>query len=229
MNFANNYFYHIYNRGVDSRVIFNEEKDYSRFVHCLYEFNDKKAAVNYNWMVKKQGILNSDKKRPRELLVNILCFCLMPNHFHLIIEQIVDGGITKFMRKLGTGYTMYFNEKNKRSGGLFQGKFKSIIIDNEEYLLHLSRYIHLNPVGIVMPDWKEKGIKDQCKVIDFLNNYRWYSFMDYIGVKNFPSITKRDLIQGYFKQERDYSDFVYKFLTKDSVSDFSLIQDFLFD
>ena len=134
IKYVNNYFYHIYNRGIDGRDIFNEEKDYLRFIHCLYEFNDKRPALPYRWLFKKEEVLN--KKNPGELLVNILCFCLMPNHFHLILQQIIEGGITKFMRKLGTGYTMYFNEKYERSGVLFQSKFKSILIETDEYFLH---------------------------------------------------------------------------------------------
>jgi putative transposase len=114
--------------------------------------------------------------------------------------QVKDGGITKFMRKLGTGYTMYFNEKNKRTGVLFQGKFKAILIDNDEYLAHLSRYIHINPLEISNSN---------------LNNYRWSSYLDYIGIKNFPSVINKKIIGGLFPKGTDYRDFVSQFVSGD--------------
>jgi putative transposase len=211
--YVTNHFYHIYNRGTDGRNIFNEERDYLRFIHCLYEFNDQNPALPYGWLLKKQEAFN--KKNPRQLIVNILCFCFMPNHFHLILQQIVDGGITKFMRKLGTGYTMFFNEKYARSGVLFQGKFKSILVETDEYLLHLSRYIHLNPVELIEPDWKEKGLGNLNKTKSFLKKYRWSSFIDYLGIKNSPSVTRRDFLLDYFKEPRGYEGFVFDFLKED--------------
>ncbi len=96
------------------------------------------------------------------MLVEILCFCLMPNHFYLILKQLIEGGILLFMQKLA-GYVYYFNLKFKRIRSLFQGKFKAIEIDNENYLLHLSRYQHLNPLELIEPDWKEDGIKNLKK------------------------------------------------------------------
>jgi len=209
IEFVNYHFYHIYNRGVDKRKIFEEEQDYVRFIHSLFEFNDRYPALPFSQVYKK------GRKRERELLVNIICFCLMPNHFHLILEQLVEGGITKFMQKLGTGYTMYFNEKYKRSGALFESRFKAILIENDEYLLHLSRYIHLNPVELKEIHWKEKGIKDFNKVRDFLEGYRWSSFLDYIKIKNFPSVIKKDFLLNYFKKSEDYKKFIYEFMKED--------------
>ena len=223
VKFVNNYFYHIYNRGVDSRNIFNKDEDYLRFIHCLYEFNDQRPALPHNWLLKKEDIL--DTQRPRKLLVNILCFCLMPNHFHLILHQITAGGITRFMRKLGTGYTMYFNEKYERSGVLFQGKFKAILVENDEYLLHLSRYIHLNSIELIDSDWKQVGIKNWNRARGFLQEYRWSSFPDYVGIRNFPSVTKRDLMQRHFPQLDGYKNFVFTFLEKDILQ----IKDFLLE
>lgn len=214
--FITNYFYHIYNRGVDGRRIFQEEKDYLRFIHCLHEFNDKSPALPYSQTFEKNKILK--RNGLRDILVKILCFCLMPNHFHLILQQIINNGITKFMRKLGTGYTMYFNEKNARSGVLFQGKFKSILVETDEYLLHLSRYIHLNPVEMIEPNWKERGIQNWEEARNFLERYRWSSFPDYLGFKNFSSVTERDFLKGYFSEEKGYKNFVYGFLAKDLIS-----------
>jgi len=118
------------------------------------------------------------------------------------------------MQKLG-GYVYSFNLKYKRVGPLFQGKFKAIQIENENYLLHLSRYQHLNPVELIEPNWKEEGIKNWKKVSQFLESYRWSSFPDYIGKKNFPSVTQRELINTYFKKPEDYKKFITEFLLED--------------
>ncbi|MFZ2970979.1 MAG: transposase [Minisyncoccia bacterium] len=145
-----NVFYHIYNRGVDKRVVFEDEEDHIRFINRLLEYNQ-----------------NSEKE---PLFVDVVCFCLMPNHFHLVLRPIVENGITDFMRRISTGYAMYFNRKYQRKGVLFESNFKSILVENEEYLKHLSRYIHLNPKEIVSREHSIAG-----KVLpssEILNKYR---------------------------------------------------------
>ena len=149
----------------------------------------------------------------------------MPNHFHLILEQLVENGIRAFMQKLGTGYAYYFNLKYERVGPLFQGRFKAIQVEDENYLLHLSRYQHINPVELIELDWEEKGIKDWKKANKFLENYRWSSYPDYIGKKNFPSVTNRELINFYFKTPGEYKKFVSDWLVKD----FEKIEDLVLD
>lgn len=208
-------FYHVYNRGVDKREIFQDQEDYLRFIHDLYEFNDEHPALPYKWLKKKREEFGLQPDRTP--IVNILCFCLMPNHFHLLIQPLKESGMTQFMRKLGTGYTMYFNTKYKRSGVLFQGKFKSILIKNERYFLHLTRYIHLNPLDLFQPNWREKGIKDLNKAKAFLQKYRWSSFMDYIGKKNFPSVISQNLIHSLYpdKDKYKYKQFVLDYVKTD--------------
>jgi putative transposase len=195
--------YHVYNRGVDKRKTFMNDKDYLRFVHDLYEFNDEAPAENIFYKASslhsyEVGLRKSEKKQ-RKLLVEILIFCLMPNHFHLMLRQLVDGGITEFMRKLGTGYTNYFNQKHERSGVLFQGKFKAIHITKQNHFIHLPLYIHLNPVGLIAPKWQEKRNKDARKIMHFLDNYRWSSYQDYSGKRNFPSVTQRAFLNDFFE------------------------------
>src|SRR3989338_10441959 len=141
--FATGEFYHIYNRGVDKRNIFEDPEDFWRFLESMKEFNREDAigslyAIN-NDKEKFRGSASKNKK-----LVNFVAYCLNQNHYHFILEPLVEGGIQKFMHKLSTGYTMYFNDKNKRAGSLFQGRYKSIHIDSNEYLLHLSVYVNLN-------------------------------------------------------------------------------------
>ena len=220
----NNNYYHIYNRGIDKRIVFLDKQDYYRFVHCLYEFNDTAATINLNYKFghnsfSDDDILNCDLvgEKNREKLVEVLCFCFMPNHYHLLVKQLVDGGISKFMLKVGTGYVLYFNQKYKRTGRLFEGPFKCINIDTDEYLLHLSRYIHLNPVEIVDTGWKDKGISNWQEVDDFLDNYRWSSYLDYVGKKSFPSVTDRDLILEIMGGYEKYKEFVTLYTQKDIV------------
>mgnify|MGYP001592290554 FL=1 len=209
--------YHILSRGVDKRKIFLEEEDYLRFVHDLFEFNDREAALNIGYFFKNQYIdLRSryigEKRQKRKFLVKILIFCLMPNHYHLLLTPIVEGGITKFMRKLNIGYAKYFNQKYERVGALFQGRYKSIHIQNDSHFIHLPYYIHLNPLDLKFPEWRGGEIKNYKGAIKFLENYRWSSFLDYIGKKNFPSITQRDLLLEFFEGPENYKKETIKWL-----------------
>lgn len=214
VQFANDYFYHIYNRGTDKRNIFLDEKDYSRFIHCLFEFNDSEAIINSRLRFNYRGE-TSIIKRVRDKLVDIVSFCLMPNHFHLILKQLQENGIAKFMQKVGTGYTMYFNKKQNRSGSLFQGVFKAILIDKDEYFLPLNGYIHSNPVELIEPNWKQEKIKNWEKVDDFLQRYRWSSHLDYVGIKNFPSVINKEFLLNYFDDKKDYSQYLKSYLVGD--------------
>lgn len=192
--FDNDHIYHIYNRGVEKRDIFLAPNDFRRFIVNLYEFNDIAPALNFGRHLSLQPIevrLQSVRKR---LLVEILAFCLMPNHYHLMLRQLAENGITMFMRKLGTGYTNYFNLKYKRVGPLFQGKFKTVLLEREQHFQHLPHYIHLNPLDLIMPEWREGHIKDIKKAMNFLKTYRWSSMMDYLGTENFPTVTSRDFL-----------------------------------
>jgi putative transposase len=130
-------------------------------------------------------------------LVEILAFVLMPNHFHLILKQKKTDGIAKFMQKIGTGYTMYFNKKYERVGSLFQGKFKAVLIENEAHYIHLPSYIHLNPIELMNYRGSTSiGVVEKMK---FLENYQWSSYPDYIGKKNFPGLTSRNLYLDFFQ------------------------------
>ena len=140
---SNSEFYHIYNRGVEKREIFSDKNDFLHFLDGLKEFNRPETigSLYENSFRKNKGdLLGSSASK----LVDIVAYCLNPNHFHLILKQNSDKGIEKFMHKLGTSYTKYFNNKNKRTGSLLQGRFKSKHIDNNEYLLYLSAYVNLN-------------------------------------------------------------------------------------
>jgi len=138
--FAKQEFYHIYNRGVDKRDIFMDSDDLYRFLKSMNDFNVQDPIGSIYEHSFKLGSPTPKLKK----LVNFVAYCLNQNHYHFILEPLVDNGIQKFMHKLSTGYTNYFNEKYKRSGSLFQGGYKAIHINSNEYLLHASVYINLN-------------------------------------------------------------------------------------
>jgi putative transposase len=193
--------YHVLSRGVDKRRIFMDNKDYFRFIHDLFEFNDEAPAVN---TFRKMNDIVSRYNKSRKLLVDILAFCLMPNHYHLFLESRGEGGVSKFMRKLNVGYAKYFNQKYKRTGTLFEGRYKSIRITSQAHFIHLPYYIHLNPLDLFAPEWRERKLKDYKKSLNFLSSYRWSSHLDYLGKKNFPSLTSRDFLFEIFGGEKGY-------------------------
>lgn len=174
-------FWHIVNRGVDKRDVFLEEKDYVRFVHDMYVFNDAKS-VNPNHR------FNAIAQTDREQLVDIHAWCLMSNHYHMLVSEKHDGGMSTFMRKLNMGYAKYFNEKYDRSGYLWQGVYRKRQVATESHMLWVPYYIHLNPLDLTVPDWRNGKIIDLPRSMKVLNDYRWSSFLDYQGVVNFPSI-----------------------------------------
>jgi len=193
---VDNEIYHIILRGVGDSLIFKDESDYYRGVFSIYEFNTTKP-IEIRWQrekrktIKKHGGETIDT---RDRFVDILVFCFMPNHIHLLVKQLKNNGITKFMKKVGTGYATYFNKKYNRKGHLFQGRFQAVRVKDDNQLRTVFVYIHSNPVSLIETNWKENGIKNFKKVIKFLENYKWSSYSDYIGGKAFPSVTNRDLI-----------------------------------
>jgi len=212
--------YHVLSRGVDKRRIFLDDKDYLRFVHDLFEFNDQEPADNVFYHFQKlqnnpnviaRRYIEFDRK-PRKFLVNILAFCLMPNHYHLVLMPKVENSISKFMKKLNMGYARYFNERYQRKGTLFEGRYKSIIIKDETHFIHLPYYIHLNPLDKISPEWRSREINNYSKAIKFLENYRWSSHLDYLGIKNFPSVTQREFLNEFFGGEKEYRKDIYKWL-----------------
>ncbi|MFA7714621.1 MAG: transposase [Candidatus Paceibacterota bacterium] len=203
--FINGEVYHIYNRGVDKRVVFSNDSDHFRFIASLLEFN-KKEPVKIRYCKNRFGLAEHPESEYTgetrvEKLVEVLAFCLMPNHYHLILRQITDGGISLYMQKNGNGYTGYFNKKYGREGmgSLFQGKFKAVHVAENDQLLNLVIYVLTNPISIFEPGWKEKGSSSASEAINFLNSYRWSSYLDYIGVNNFPSVIDKEFLLNVFE------------------------------
>lgn len=194
---VNNEIYHIVLRGVEDSLIFKDENDYYRGIFSLYEFNTTIPIEIRKQRERRKKIKASGEQfsaDSRDMLVEILAFYFMPNHIHLLVRQLKDNGITQFMRKFGAGYVAYFNKKYNRKGHLFQGRFKAVHIKTDEQLKIVFAYIHTNGISLIEPGWKEKGIKNLEEVIKFLENYKWSSYPDYIGKKNFPSVTSRDFL-----------------------------------
>lgn len=194
--------YHIYNRGIDRREIFSNQSDIGRFFQSMLEFNTLEPIGSiYQNSFKNHSLggstskLNSKLKSPKDKkLVEFIAYCVNPNHYHFMVQQVAERGIEKFMHRLATGYTMYFNEKEKRSGSLFQGVFKSIHIDSNEYLLHLSAYVNLN-------DRVHQLGGEPSKLVESVS-----SWGEYMG-KNSAGICDKDIILGQFKNVDSYKKF----------------------
>lgn len=213
--FVNDGIYHVVTRGVEKRQIFMNESDYYRAIFSLYEFNDKNPTVirdrrRTRLYAKKTGKENFSSAR--ELLVEILAFCLMPNHLHLLLRQLESGGISNFMKKFGAGYAAYFNKRHDRVGHLFQGRFRAVSVDSIRQLKNTFVYINVNPTELVEVGWKEKGIREPEKVVKFLENYKWSSYSDYVGNKNFPSLTSRNFILETLGGEENCKNFVEEWI-----------------
>jgi putative transposase len=211
--FINDEIYHIFNRGIEKRDIFIDESDYYRFIFSLYECNDLNYVVMRNRIgerrmrsrIGKGATFASLSNSKRGLLVEVIVFTLMPNHYHLIVRQLRAGGISLFMKKLSNSYTGYFNGKHERTGmgGLFQGRFKAVHVEGNNQFMHLVEYVFSNPVELADSDWKIRGAKDPKKAIEFLNDYKWSSYLDSIGSKNFPSVTEREFLWKVFSGSKD--------------------------
>jgi putative transposase len=177
--------YHIYNRGAHKQNIFTCEADYIRFLTLLFVTNDSASLEMRRLLQKYRGLSSGvvfEQEKPEKSLVDILAYSLMPNHFHLVLRQKVDGGITKFLKKVFTGYSMYFNTKYDHSGTLFQGPFKSKHVDSEPYFRYIFSYVHLNPLSLIEPGWEDIGIKNKDAARDFMNQYPYSSYGDYVGL-----------------------------------------------
>ncbi len=207
--------YHVLNRGVDKRQIFMDKQDHLRFIHDLYEFNSQERTELNFYKFRDYGTnvqIPKTIKKTRKLLVDILVFCLMPNHYHLMLSPRTKNGIPQFMKKLNAGYAKYFNQKYDRVGALFQGRYKKILVTNDTHFLHLPFYIHFNPLDLSYPEWRDNKISDQKGALEFLKSYRWSSHLDYLGIKNFPSVLNMRHLREILGNSGDYKKLVENYL-----------------
>lgn len=204
IQFVNGEFYHIVKRGVEEREIFLDNEDRFRFVNSLLVCNDKMPTPWQSrsfWHQRAPDSLSRGDYRPKIPLVEIHAFALMPNHFHLLVRQLLENGIVLLMQKLG-GYSYYLNKKYERVGTLFQDRYKTIHIETQKHLKNNFVYIHTNPIALIESEWKNWKAENSQKIIKFLEEeYCWSSYWDYIGKKNFLSSIERDFFLKLFNGE----------------------------
>lgn len=191
IQFTNEEYYHIFNRGTDKREVISDNYDLKRFLQSLDEFNTVEpiGSIYENSFIDDK--IKKEKKKYK--LVNFVAYCVNPNHYHLILEQLIDGGISKFTQRFGSGYTQYYNQKYQRSGVLFQGPFKAVHIDSNEYLLHLSAYVNLNDKVHQLGSSRAKLSKS--------------SWGEYTG-ESLENFCGKSVILDQFKNKQEYKEFV---------------------
>lgn len=210
ISFVPREYYHIYNRGNSKQKIFHDKEDYMHFVGLLYVCNQNGNFKSDN-LAKNQGLFSVEIN---DQIVQIGAYCLMPNHFHILITTSEDDAISKFMLKLTTAYVMYYNKKYKRTGSLFEGKFKAEHVSNDRYLKYLFSYIHLNPVKLIDSKWKEKGIRDKSKAIKYLQEYSFSSYLDYFGENRVQNkVLGIEAFPDYFSQYKDLFNDIVEWLS----------------
>ncbi len=208
VSFALGEFYHLYNRGNSKQRIFHDAQDYLTFMTLLYLCNQT--------MQVRLGSRYGDPfgKRDSEPLVAIGSYVLMPNHFHILATEKTEGGISKFMQKVSTGYVMYYNQKYKRTGSLFEGKFKSQYLSTDKYLKYIFSYIHLNPIKLIQKDWKDTGIKDKTKALEYLKNYQYSSYAEFVGIdRTFKCIIDKSAFPEYFPSSKQFNKEILEWLS----------------
>jgi putative transposase len=197
--FVVNNYYHVYNRGSEKRSIFQDERDYNKFLHRVKETSNKYA-------------------------IDILCYCLMPNHFHFLIKQNTDISITTFMNALQLGHAKYFNTRYSRVGPLFQGRFKAKLIESESYLLQLSAYIHKNPISFLLDSGNTRDSRNLIQ--QKLRTYPYSSYPEYLNPQS-DSVSKPSTILSYFSHELPHLS--YKAFVENFVPNYEEIATFVLD
>lgn len=214
IDFSIGEFYHLYNRGTDKRDIFTTQNDYNRFVVLLYLCNSNEPVDIDHKLREGRSFPELLQVDRGEQIVNIGGYCLMPNHFHILVREKQENGISQFMKKISTAYSMYFNTKHKRSGALFEGRFKAKHADNDEYLKYLFSYIHLNPVKLIDPHWKKNGIIDRNKAKKYLREHVYSSYLDYVGEhRKEKNILTKKSFPDYFENFKEFENFVDEWLS----------------
>lgn len=194
-------YYHLFNRGINRQTIFSGVRDYSRVVGTMEFYSFAKPPIRFSKFLlldnERKNQLWSELRQKNDKLLELIAFCFMPNHFHFLVRPKKDNGISKFMANFQNSYVRYFNTKHGKIGPIFQGQFKAIRIETEEQLLHLSRYIHLNPYSSYV-----------LKKVGDLENYQWSSLPEYLGILT-STICNKEIILSNFKKSGGYKRFVF--------------------
>lgn len=206
-SFVGGEYYHLYNRGIDKKVIFLDKEDYTHFLYLMYVCNTTKSI--------KIRDLGKNFERG-ETVVYIGAYCLMPNHFHILLRTKNENGVSKYMRKLLTAYAMYFNKKYSRTGRLFANTFKSSHVNSDIYFKYIYAYIHLNPAKLIDKNWKDKRSKPKTELLEFIFEYPYSSLSEYykdIERKNKNHITDLTSFPNYFVNLLEHKKELFDWLT----------------
>lgn len=198
--YVENGIYHIYNRGVEKRTIFESGKDYIHFLFLLKSYLTDPDLLDFDTLPRHLRIKLADSTLYKR--IKLLAFCLMPNHFHFIVQQTDARAVEELMRKISNGYVRYFNDKYKRVGTLFQGRYKAVLVTRDEQLMHLSRYIHGNPLEILNNNFEK------------LEKYSFSSYPYYLGYKKALWLSIKEILS-YFEKPRDYQDFIKEYFKRE--------------
>ncbi|MFA4845849.1 MAG: transposase [Patescibacteria group bacterium] len=206
--------YHVYSRGVDKRIIFCDPLDYQRFLESLWIFNTATVDDESSFFERKlRGVIPDPS-------VTVSTFALMPNHFHLLIQEKTECGTSKFMHRLGTSYTQYFNRKHERSGRLFESPFKAKHVNTQAYLEQITRYIHLNPLDVLGYKWKTEKL-DINQTREALINYPWSSFRFYFNQES-TNFLDLSLLNDLFPTPEDHLDYLGSYEPNDDADEENL-------
>ncbi len=207
-HFSNSEFYHVYNRGNSKQIIFLDDYDKIRFTQLLVVMN-KEARQNLSDLSPDSVYIKNN-----DPLVAIGAYVIMDNHFHILLKQLKDGGVIKYIQKVSTAYVGYFNKKYKRTGALFEGKFKAKHANTDIYLNYLYAYIHFNPAKMVDKEWKRNIVSKKNKnAINFIKMYPFSSFHDYCGIqREESSVLSRSEFPLYFKSSKDFIESLIRWL-----------------
>jgi putative transposase len=211
-NFAENEHYHVFGRGVNKEKIFIDERDKARFIFLITHFQSPTRIYNVSWYTEsflKKGSFNVKENKIDEILkkrnVELVAFVLMPNHFHLLVQNLDDGILSVYMHRILTAYSKYFNAKYHKKGHVFEGPFKAVHTKNNIQLLHLSAYIHKNPKEI--RGWENTYEK-----------YPYSSYQDYIGLNRWGNFLSTEIVLKQFKDQAKYRDFVTTSTAKENLN-----------
>ena len=202
-HFANGEYYHVYNRGNSKQCIFFDDQDYTYFQNLL-------LIMNTSNRLKTRLVKEGDSEKQNDSLISIGVYCIMPNHFHLVVKQEKEEGVSLFMQKISTAYAMYFNKKYKRTGSLFEGKFKSKYAGNDRYLKYLFSYVHLNPLKLKHDDWKYRDIPNNDLIYRFLIHYKYSSAGEYAYSRCY--IVNKEAFPDYFCDTESFRKSLFSFI-----------------
>ncbi len=219
VDFQNREFYHIYNRGTDRRDLFVDDLDHERFLDSVYLFNDEHYTHQPDPFHKITLLASSEAEvNFQKPFLRIHAYCLMPNHYHFLVEQLEEKGISRFFHKLDMGYSRYFNRRYKRTGTLYEGPFKAIHVKDESYLRHLPLYIHLNPLELSGANWKDGVVEDWGAAEEFLSGYSWSSHHAFLGREQRLPIINSGLGVDDYQDEVDYLNHLKNWSRRDLIN-----------